>query len=191
MIENLSNKCISWLLSQGVITEDEVTVYRYAAYNVLYAAIPVVMMLIIGIFIGQPLGSILFIATFILLRKYAGGFHFDSLRLCIIVSLVTEFLFLYLATFIYQAIVSFILIFISSLSILKLSPIVHINRPLDSSEIQYCKAKLKKHIVFLVLFCYCLYIIGYPRLISFPASAMIMTALVQYPAMLKRKGMEK
>ena len=184
MIENLSNKCISWLLSQGVITEDEVTVYRDAAYNVLYAAIPVVMMLIIGIFIGQPLGSILFIATFILLRKYAGGFHFDSLRLCIIVSLVTEFLFLYLATFIYQAIVSFILIFISSLSILKLSPIVHINRPLDSSEIQYCKSKLKKHIVFLVLFCYCLYIIGYPRLISFPASAMIMTALVQYPAML-------
>ena len=61
MFENLSNRLITWLLHHGAITEDEVTVYRYAAYNILYAAIPVIVMLTFGFFIEQPLGSIFFL----------------------------------------------------------------------------------------------------------------------------------
>ena len=191
MFENLSNRLITWVLHHGAITEDEVTVYRYAAYNILYAAIPVIVMLTFGFFIEQPLGSILFIVTFILFRKYAGGFHFNSLKLCISVSLVTEFIFMYLASCINHIIISFLLIILSSLSIVTLSPVVSSSRPLEPDEIRYCKSMLKKHIVFLSLFCYCLYVIGYPDIISFPAFAMAMTALVQYPAILKRKGIEK
>lgn len=186
MIRSLSNKLANWLLCQSIITEDEIPIYRYAAYNILYTAIPVFIMLIIGFIIGTVIGSLLFILTFILLRKYTGGFHFNSPVLCMIVSIITEFLFMYLAKLISDPYTLIMLITASSCSLLLLSPVPSENRPLDNEEILYCKNKLKQILVFLFFFCYSLYVIGYTALISFPISAMTMTAITQYPAVLKK-----
>lgn len=188
MINTLSNKIVNWLLSQNVIQTSEVEIYRYAAFNIIFAALPVIMMLIIGIFLNILLGSVLFISTYIMLRKYTGGFHFKKLIVSLIISPITEFVFIFIASKPLPIWLNLVSLLVSTISLSILSPISSESRPLDSTDIQNCRRKLKKILVFLCILCYSLYITDGVKLMSFPISAMTMTAILQYPALIKSRG---
>ena len=65
MMNRISQRIVSWLISNKTILPSEEAVYRYAAYNVLYAAIPVLLVVLIGVFLNVVPGAILFAITFI------------------------------------------------------------------------------------------------------------------------------
>ena len=79
MIKRLAAVTAKWLLQAGAISASDVELYEYGIYSFLFTLCPLGLMLII---------------PFILIRKFCGGFHFQSPVLCGIVStlVLTAFL---------------------------------------------------------------------------------------------------
>ena len=83
-----------WLLQAGAISASDVELYEYGIYSFLFTMCPLGLVLIISIFLNMVIEGILLIIPFILIRKFCGGFHFQSSVLCGIVStlVLTAFL---------------------------------------------------------------------------------------------------
>ena len=187
MINFLSDKLVNWLTKRKAIQNSEAALYRYAAYNCLYTFIPVIPILSIAYALNSISGGILFFIAFILLRKYTGGFHFQSPGLCLFVSLLSEFLFILLAKVFPSIFLWSVLFFISSISLCILSPVESAKRELSLADRRRCQKQTTKILVSICLFCYLLYWIGKKDMIPYPASAVLMTAISQYPAIILEK----
>ncbi|MCR4839023.1 MAG: accessory gene regulator B family protein [Eubacterium sp.] len=187
MIKLLSYRIAHWLERHNAISCEEEPLYRYAAFNVLYAAIPILIMLVIGMVLHVISGTILFIATFVALRKYSGGFHVQSFRTCLCFSILVEFIFIHLASYIDYAIILIPLIMISSVSLIRFSPIQSASRPLSIDDIVFCKRRIKIILVFLLFFCYLLCITDLESFAAYPVSATAMVAVFQYPALIHHR----
>ena len=83
-----------WLLQAGAISASDVELYEYGIYSFLFTLCPLGLVLILSIFLHMVAEGILLIMPFILIRKFCGGFHFQSSVLCGIVStlVLTAFL---------------------------------------------------------------------------------------------------
>ena len=94
MIKRLADVTAKWLLQAGAISASDVELYEYGIYSFLFTMCPLGLMLIISIFLNMVIEGILLIIPFILIRKFCGGFHFQSSVLCGIVStlVLTAFL---------------------------------------------------------------------------------------------------
>ena len=188
MINFLSDKLVNWLTKRKAIPNNEVALYRYAAYNCLYTFMPIIPILTIAYALNSFSGGILFFIAFILLRKYTGGFHFQSPSLCLFVSLLSEFLFILLATVFPSIFIWSVLFFIFSISLCILSPVTSTKRDLSPADRRRCQNQTKKYLVSISIFCYLLFWVGKKDLIPYPISAVLMTAISQYPAIILEKG---
>lgn len=83
-----------WLLRAGTISASDVDLYECGIYSFLFTLCPLGLVLIISLFLGMMPEGVLLILPFILVRKFCGGFHFQSSVLCGIVSttILTVFL---------------------------------------------------------------------------------------------------
>lgn len=80
MVEKLVGKAIAL----GVIKEEDAEVYAYS-YNTLF--VKVLMwagIILLGAVCNRFVGSLLFMAFFIPLRQYAGGFHLRTAKICFV-----------------------------------------------------------------------------------------------------------
>ena len=184
MIERISFKIVNWLLKNGAISENDTRFYQYAAFNIIYASTPLISILVIGSCLHVFGESILFAITFLCLRKYTGGFHFNSLMLCIPFSLTIEGLFLILAA----SKASIILIWFSYplavLSLILFSPVMSSKRFLTTEERKHCKLVVIKQLVIISIICYAFDWMKSSDWTAFPKSATIMVGISQYPALL-------
>lgn len=94
MIKRLADVTAKWLLQAGAISASDVELYEYGIYSFLFTLCPLGLVLIISMFLHMVVEGILLIIPFILIRKFCGGFHFQSSVLCGIVStlVLTAFL---------------------------------------------------------------------------------------------------
>ena len=187
MTRILSKMLASWLIRQGAISKSEESLYCYASYLVFSTMTPTVTVLLLGILIHiSPMKCLLFSFTFIILRKFSGGFHFHSQITCFLVSTLVEFLFL-----IYSATGgSFLLLLIFVLSCISLavfSPIVSSSRRITYSDYYRCRHTTRRILAIIAIICYFLYITGNKPVIPFFEYAVIMTAILQYPVLIKQR----
>ena len=187
MIKYLSDKLTIWLTKRGAIQADDTNLYRYASYNLIYTFTPIIPILCIAWFLHSFFGGILFFIAFILLRKYTGGFHFQSPGVCLFVSLISEFSFLFLATLDLPLKLWICLWGLSSLSLCFFSPVSNSKRILTPDDQHRCSKYTKIILVIIGLFCYILHGTGNGEMISYPLSATLMTAISQYPAIIQEK----
>lgn len=77
MIKKLTNHILSYLISSNAIDDNEETkdYYRYGIEITISSLINILLIIIIGIVSGNALESIVFLACFIPLRQFTGGFH--------------------------------------------------------------------------------------------------------------------
>ena len=94
MIKRIASVTAKWLLQAGAISASDVELYEYGIYSFLFTLCPLGLVLIISVFLHMVVEGILLIIPFILIRKFCGGFHFQSPVLCGIVStlVLTAFL---------------------------------------------------------------------------------------------------
>lgn len=94
MIKRLAVVTAKWLLQAGAISANDVELYEYGIYSFLFTMCPLGLVIIISFFLNMVAEGILLIIPFILVRKFCGGFHFQSPVLCGIVStaVLTAFL---------------------------------------------------------------------------------------------------
>ena len=80
---------VNWLSKEGAISDDDKDVYLYALNCMFLNIAPIIIVVIIGIFIGNVVEGLVMIAPFIFIRKYSGGFHMKKMSVCLITSVIT------------------------------------------------------------------------------------------------------
>ena len=141
---------VSSLLKSGLISDDDRELYEYAVNSIFMMIVPIVMSCIIGSIMGHLLTCIVFVALFILLRKFTGGYHTRHRITCIVLSTFI----IVIATIIINMDINICLLIlfqvVSMMLICYFSPQDHYNYRLNNIE-KICF----KRIVYGILAAYC------------------------------------
>lgn len=83
MIQELSSGAAKWLEQEGAISAKDKELFSYAVYSLLFGLLPVFIITILGLAFGMLREGLLMIFPFMLIRKFSGGYHLNSPKLCI------------------------------------------------------------------------------------------------------------
>ena len=190
MIRFVSRAVAKWLLKHGAISVNEKELYEYGIYSFLFTLTPLFLVLMVSVPLNMAVEGVLLITPFILLRKFAGGFHFQTPLPCIIVSTVVLLGCLLEIRVILEYgsfIIHTLLVYASIVPICILSPIDSENRQLSAKE------KSAFHRIAIVLATinaalYSLLLILRTVEIAIPlGTGMILTALLQLPCLFEHQ----
>lgn len=190
MIRFVSRAVAKWLLKHGAISVNEKELYEYGIYSFLFTLTPLFLVLMVSIPLNMAVEGVLLITPFILLRKFAGGFHFQTPLPCIIVSTVVLLGCLLEIRVILEYgsfIIHTLLVYASIVPICILGPIDSENRQLSAKE------KSAFHRIAIVLATinaalYSLLLILRTVEIAIPlGTGMILTALLQLPCLFEHQ----
>lgn len=186
-----AKKLTQWLIENRAIEATDKELYEYAFYSIGITISPFVIVLIFGLWMGVPIEGVTMVLPFMCIRKYSGGYHAKSARTCFISSCIVLMICLWLVTKIRYGIWLGIFVFVSVCSIAYFSPIDSENRRLEEDEIQDCKKKaILISIVFLCLKIVFL-ILGLENFTVAISVGMILSAGLQFPAIVKNMCNEK
>ncbi|MBO5260879.1 MAG: accessory gene regulator B family protein [Coprococcus sp.] len=122
------------MYKNNAILYDDIELYEYAIYSILYSTFPLVVFLFICIIFKKLLVGILIVAPFISIRRYSGGYHAPTSILCFIYSITTLLAILLLSQCDIPSVIIIALI-IPSYALLSLySPIENKNHPISNIE---------------------------------------------------------
>ena len=88
MIQELSSRVANWMEQEGVISVKDKELFSYAVYSLLFGLLPVFIVVILGLAFGMLREGLLMITPFMLIRKFSGGYHLNSPKMCITFSTV-------------------------------------------------------------------------------------------------------
>lgn len=161
MIKRLSQLIVSMQLNKGVISKDKVILLEYGYRVFIGKLLSGVIFLSIAAITHTILEMLIFLALFIPLRQYAGGFHFKREEVCICFSAIISFI---LANFFLKNTLSlpqncFIWVnVILFMFIWKVAPIETMNKKLDETEKIFYANKTKVILIFeMTIFITCNY----------------------------------
>lgn len=135
MIDKLSAKAAGALCS-AIDNDEKYDLYKYAFFVILSSALHIVVVIILGICFGLLAESIIFYLSFILIRKFAGGYHAKTSAVCFWISFLingTVLIIMKLLNFFNSPVITISAI-ISFFIILIISPVENDNKPLSSNE---------------------------------------------------------
>ena len=190
MIRFISRAVAEWLLKHGAISVNEKELYEYSIYSFLFTLTPLFLVLMVSIPLNMAVEGILLITPFIFLRKFAGGFHFQTPLPCIIVStlvllgcLLENRIILEYGSFIIHT----LLVYASIVPICILSPIDSENRQLSAKEKSaFHRIAIVRATINAAL--YSLLLILRTVEIAIPlGTGMILTALLQLPCLFEHQ----
>lgn len=138
-------------------THKERVILAYGLSKFAYLFINFILIIIVGIIIGDLSNCIGYLITFYLLRKYAGGYHAPSKTICLIVTCVIEIVAIGAICVTRINMYSFVLYIGISLLIYLYAPIEAVNKPLTSEEKKLCKDKT----TLVVAFCFVISILDF------------------------------
>lgn len=135
----MENKLAKWicrrLRTKQVIDEEYEEVYIYGLELILSFLISTSIILVIGILYGQIISTLTFLATFILIRQYTGGYHANSYIMCKLCTVISFGISVFLANvFPVPRLLFLALLIIGCLLIWLFGPIENIHKPLTDQE---------------------------------------------------------
>lgn len=84
----MSEAVTRWLIASGCINEEEREIVQYGIEQGFCSLLGIMITAAAGLLLDVPVQSLLFLAAFIPLRMYTGGFHADTRRSCAVLSAV-------------------------------------------------------------------------------------------------------
>lgn len=183
MVKALSKHIVEKLIKNDEINEDDRELYEYAVINVIMSFAPVIMALLFGLLMGKATESLLIIIPYAMIRKFAGGFHFNSMLMCFIFSSAFLVDVILISGVITDCMGLKIVLVISIVIILIISPIDNDNRRLDKEEKYHCwKWTFLLVVVFSLLYLLMLMTNG-GEIAKCIAIGIIITAILQLPSL--------
>lgn len=184
MIDYIAAKVVRWISKYKMLSVEDSELYEYVFRNLIFSAIPILMVLLVGFVTNMILEGLILITPFILLRKFSGGFHLRSRSACMALSLTLLASFMFLSRVIVDTelhALSLIIVGMSAAAIFLLSPVDSGKRKLSEQEITFfMKAARVIDIIlfslFLLLASLSLWQIAIPL-----GMGMTLTALLQLP----------
>ncbi|MGN0513894.1 MAG: accessory gene regulator B family protein [Lachnospiraceae bacterium] len=170
---------VKWLIEKEMIDKEDKELYEYAMYSITISVVPLFLFLLISFLLGYLKESFFIVWPFMILRKFAGGFHANSVIKCFVFSNVLLFLGLYVVAQCKSLVWIFYLLAIATVLIYFLSPIDNEQYELGFKE----KKKLKRICLVILSFCYIgiiiFYNLGYVKLSTSISVGIILVALLQ------------
>lgn len=137
--ESLTNR----LIAVGIIKSEDYEIYQFGIENTILKLIHMASYITLGLILGRLPELIIFLAAFIPLREYSGGFHAKTPFRCYIVSCITVFTFLLILIFSPEGIMDYSIpiALVGSFLLFLIIPVEAKDKPLDESEKIYYKSK--------------------------------------------------
>ena len=135
LLARLAGKIVNNLVHSGVIKEEDAEIYIYGINQILTSVLNVSSALIIGLIFGVFPEIAVFMAAYIPLRSFAGGYHAKTPLSCYVFSVIMLIVvsiglkYLHLADWVYYAV-----LVAATLVVLVLFPVEDRNKPLDEIE---------------------------------------------------------
>lgn len=159
MIKEFSYRIAKWMEREGAISDKDNDLFAYAVYSLLFGLLPIFIVMILGLAFGMLREGLLMISPFMLIRKFSGGYHLESPKVCVIVSIALLTLAMALLKVVAQGgYMSFLTVMVS-LSVICLcvfSPVENSARMLTNTEKRFfrktaCVLAIISLLVYLVL----------------------------------------
>lgn len=140
MISKLSEKITNTLVVKNTISEDDRELYEYGFFMLFSNLYFIVITCIFGLIFGVFFESLIFFISFMLIRKYAGGYHAKTETRCQIVSTLSILISILVIRFVNFDGISVILLAITAISsilIFAFAPLDTPEKPLSKKEKNY------------------------------------------------------
>ena len=176
MISEISKRIAVGLSRSSVIAEEDIDLYTYGFFSLLSKLLFFLVTAFFGILLKITVESILFYVLFSLLRTYAGGIHADKEWKCLCFTTIAMFLSVLgikLLIYFKPTIISILMLTISSIIIIILSPLNTKEKTLSN-----CERKRYKKISHFIILIYIIIIIIFFNLGFYKYYYSIMVALV-------------
>ena len=159
MLNKMAVKITDKLVLKKIVSDDMADIYIYGFELLISFFFSTIGVLIIGIILGRFLQTLMFLATFILLRSFTGGYHANTYAVCSIVTFSLFGIVLLLAEFVFVPLYLYpILGLIGTIIMVWQVPIEHPNKKLsDDQKRKYKVISLVLFLMFIAagwLFCY-------------------------------------
>lgn len=147
----ITERVVTILQGNGIIEEEDRELYSYGLQQGFIIIWNILTTVIIGIIFGQVWESILFMLTYFPLRSSAGGYHARIPLRCYLLSIIMIIAVLISMRLpIWNSVISFMSVIVSSVVILLLAPVEDSNKPLDATESVVFKKRTKAVLYVLV-----------------------------------------
>lgn len=147
----ITERVVTILQGNGIIEEEDRELYSYGLQQGFIIIWNILTTVIIGIIFGQVWESILFMLTYFPLRSSAGGYHARTPLRCYLLSIIMIIAVLIsMRLHIWNSVISFMSVIVSSVVILLLAPVEDSNKPLDATESVVFKKRTKAVLYVLV-----------------------------------------
>jgi len=153
MMEHCIGSIVTWLIRHDAVEDTDRELYEYAVYSLIITLSPLLIIMIIGSFMGMLKESVLLILPFMIIRKFSGGFHAKYGRTCFIGSCVVLFLCVVLVSHITCNVILNVIVLGAVTGLCIWSPIDSDNRRLsDEEKRRYKKVTCATAVTFAVLY---------------------------------------
>lgn len=131
----ISHKIGDNLVRSNVIKEEDAEIYIYGINQIFVSVLNVSSALIIGLILGMFLESAVFMAAYIPLRSYAGGYHAKTPLKCYILSIIMLVIVLAGMKYFSMPDLTYYAVYAAAITIVfLLSPVEDKNKSLDETE---------------------------------------------------------
>jgi accessory gene regulator B len=135
MFVRISRNISGSMVKNGIVSPSNQELCRYGIQQIFMTLLNVSVTLAIALLMNMLAESVLFMAAYISLRRYAGGYHSRTPLRCCVFSGVMMAVVLSAIRFIeFSAVVCLVVAAISAVVIVLLSPVADANKPLDEVE---------------------------------------------------------
>ena len=137
MLSKVATKLTNRLLLSGVISAEEEEIYIYGFELLLSFLFSTAVILAIGIVVQAVLPTIAFLAVFIVLRSYTGGFHARTYAVCSLVTFSVYGVVMLLSHFLTVGYVEYLVLGVIGVVLFVIfAPVKHPNKELTAQDIK-------------------------------------------------------
>jgi accessory gene regulator B len=141
---DMTKKIVDSLIANGTVPSEDRELYEYGIRQGSLMVINVVTSILIGMFLGMILQSIVFILTYIPMRTYAGGYHASTQLRCYLLSIPFMLIALLGIRIIpWNGYICMGTLFLIVLVIYRLAPVENANRPFSKMEFKIFKKRTR------------------------------------------------
>lgn len=144
MIHTIAQKTADIFCIQNVADKEKKEIYVYGIELLISSLIGIVLVLGLSIGLGKVWSGVVFLAVFILVRQYTGGYHADTYVRCNMAFLLTYLLSVGIWTFCRQRDVKvavWLILLGAYIAMAAIAPVENKNKPLTGEEMQRYKWK--------------------------------------------------
>lgn len=148
MMKVFSENVVCWLVKYGAVDENEKDLYFFGIRQSLIQVFSMMSIVLSSILMDGLIEMILFLAAFIPIRIYAGGYHAEKELSCYVLTTVTCVVaVLAIRFFPFRFSVDTVMLVISAVVIFKNAPVSAVNKPLDKKEMEVFGLRTKRTVL--------------------------------------------